>query len=109
MHVFLAFIQRSAWKERSANFALRTLLKFAKKVPKIRLMGDAPPCPRPLSSFAVGRFLHSFQQPPSLRLLGTSGLASLKPLRPYTFHITFPLPVPLLLYADTQIQTLTQQ
>ena len=93
----------------SANFALRTLLKFANKVPKIRLMGDAPPCSRPLSSFAVERFLHSFQQPASLKLLGTRGLASLKLLRPYAFHIMLALYVPILLYADTQIQTLTQQ
>jgi hypothetical protein len=55
------------------------------------------------------RFLHSLQQPPSLRLLGTRGLASLKPLRPYTFHITLALYWPILLYADTQIKTLTQQ
>jgi hypothetical protein len=55
------------------------------------------------------RFLHSLQQPPSLRLLGTSGLASLKPLQPYTFHITLALYLPILLYADTQIKTLTQQ
>src|SRR5215212_7434657 len=72
-------------------------------------MGDAPPCSRPLSSFAVERFLHSFQQPASLRSLCTSGLASLKPLRPYTFHITLALYWPILLYADTQIQTLSQQ
>ena len=44
-----------------------------------------------------------------MRLLGTRGLASLKPLRPYTFHITLALYWPMLLYADTQIQTLTQQ
>src|SRR5688572_27978399 len=72
-------------------------------------MGDAPPCSRPVSSFAVERFLHGFQQPASLKLLGTRGLASLKPLRPYTFHITLALYWPILLYADTQIQTLTQQ
>jgi hypothetical protein len=102
-------IHPSAWNRYSANFALRTLLKFANKVPKIRLMGDAPPCPRPLSSFAVERFLHSFQQPARLRLLGTRGLASLKPLRPYTFHITLALYLPILLYADTQIETLSQQ
>src|SRR5215211_1423454 len=72
-------------------------------------MGDAPPCSRPLSSFEVERFLHIFQQPASLRLLGTIGLASLKPLRPYTFHITLALYWPILLYADTQIQALTQQ
>jgi hypothetical protein len=72
-------------------------------------MGDAPPCSRQLSSFAVERFLHSFLQPPSLRLVGTRALASLKPLRPYTFHITLALYWPILLYADTQIQTLTQQ
>jgi hypothetical protein len=57
----------------------------------------------------VERFLNSFQQPPSLRLLGTRGLASHKPLRPYTFHITLVLYWPMLLYADTHIQTLTQQ
>jgi hypothetical protein len=74
-------------------------------------MGDAPPCPRPLSSFAVERFLHSFHQPASLRLrlLGTRGLTYLRRLRPYTFHITLALYLPILLYADTQIQTLTQQ
>ena len=72
-------------------------------------MGDALPCSRSVSSFAVERFLHSFQQPASLRLLGTRGLASLKPLQPYTFHITLALYWPILLYADTQIQTLTQQ
>src|SRR5215210_997065 len=72
-------------------------------------MGDAPPCCGPLSSFAVERFLHNFQQAASLRLLDTNGLASLKPLRPYTFHITLALYLPILLYADTQIQTLTQQ
>jgi hypothetical protein len=72
-------------------------------------MGDAPPCSRQLSSFAVERFLHSFLQPPSLRLVGTRALASLKPLRPYTFHITLALYWPILLYADTQIQTLAQQ
>src|SRR3712207_5764707 len=73
-------------------------------------MGDAPPYSRPLSSFAMGRFLHSFQQPSSLRLLGIRrGLASLKLLRPYTFHITLALYVPILLYADTRIQTLSQQ
>ncbi len=55
------------------------------------------------------RFLHSFRQPPSSRLLGTRGLACLKPLRPYAFHITLALYWPILLYADTQIQTLTQQ
>jgi hypothetical protein len=44
-----------------------------------------------------------------LRLLGTKGLAYLRPLRPYTFHITLALYLPILLYADTQIQTLTQQ
>jgi hypothetical protein len=42
-------------------------------------------------------------------LLGTKGLAYLRPLRPYTFHITLALYLPILLYADTQIQTLTQQ
>ena len=53
---------------------------------------------------------HSFQQPASLRLLGIRrGLASLKLLRPYTFHITLALYWPILLYADTQIQTLAQQ
>jgi hypothetical protein len=58
----------------------------------------------------VERFLHSFRQPASLRLVGfRRGLASLKLLRPYTFHITLALYVPILLYADTQIQTLTQQ
>jgi hypothetical protein len=62
-----SLIHRSAWKETSSNFALRTLLKFAKKVPKIRLMGDAPPCSKPLSSFAMEKFLHIFQQPASLR------------------------------------------
>jgi hypothetical protein len=74
-------------------------------------MGDAPPCSRPLSSFAVERFLHSFHQPASLRLrlLGTRGLTYLRPLRPYTFHITLALYLPILLYADTQIKTLTQQ
>jgi hypothetical protein len=72
-------------------------------------MGDAPRCSRPLSSFAVEKFLHSFQLPPSLRLLGTRRLASLKPLPPYTFHITLALYWPILLYADTQIQTLPQQ
>ena len=71
--------------------------------------GGCTPCPRPLSSFAVERFLHSFQQPAGLRLLGTRGLASLKPLGPYTFHITLALYWPILLYADTHIQTLTQQ
>ena len=56
------------------------------------------------------RFLHSFRQPASLRLVGIRrGLASLKLLRPYTFHITLALYVPILLYADTRIQTLTQQ
>jgi hypothetical protein len=55
------------------------------------------------------RFLHSLQQPATLRLLGTRGLASLKSLRPYTFHITLALYLPILLYADTHIQTLTQQ
>jgi hypothetical protein len=72
-------------------------------------MGDVLPCSRPLSSFAVERFLHSLQELASLRLLATRGLASLKPLRPYTFHITLALYLPILLYADTQIQTLTQQ
>jgi hypothetical protein len=72
-------------------------------------MGDAPPCSRPLSSFAVERFLHNFQQAASLRLLGTKGLACLEPLRSYTFHITLALYWPILLYVDTQIQTLTQQ
>src|SRR5919112_1081260 len=72
-------------------------------------MGDAPPCSRQLSSFAVQRFLYSFLQPPSLRLVGTRGLASLKRLRPYTFHITLALYLPILLYADTQIKTLSQQ
>jgi hypothetical protein len=89
--------------------ALRRELKFADKVSKIPLIGDAPPCSRPLSSFTVERFLHSFQQPTSLRLLGTRGLASFKLLRPYAFHITLALYWPILLYADTQIQTLTQQ
>jgi hypothetical protein len=72
-------------------------------------MGDAPPCPRPLSSFAVERFLNSFWQPASLRLVGSRALASLGLLRPYTFHITLALYWPILLYADTQAQTLTQQ
>jgi len=72
-------------------------------------MGDAPPCPRPVSYFAVERFLHSFRQPPSLRLLGSRGLACLGPLRPYTFHITLAAYWPILLYADTLAQTLTQQ
>jgi hypothetical protein len=72
-------------------------------------MGDALPCCRPLSSFAVERFLHNFQQAASLRLLGPIGLACLKPLRPYTFHITLALYLPILLYVDTQIKTLTQQ
>jgi hypothetical protein len=102
-------MHRSAWKGYSPKFALRTSLKFANKVPKIRLMGDAPPCCRLLSSFAVERFLHSFQHPASLGLLGTRGLASLKLLRPYMFHITLALYWPILLYADTQIKTLTQQ
>ena len=57
----------------------------------------------------MGRFLHNFQQAASLRLLVIRGLACLKPLRPYTFHITLALYWPILLYADTQIQTLTQQ
>lgn len=73
------------------------------------LLGDAPPCSRPLRSFAVERFLHSFRQSASLRLLGTRGLASLTPLRPYTFHITLALYWPILLYTDTQIETLSQQ
>jgi len=72
-------------------------------------VGDAPPCCRPLSSFAVERFLHNFQRAASLRLLGPKGLACLKPLRPYTFHITLALYWPILLYVDTQIKTLTQQ
>jgi len=72
-------------------------------------MGDALPCSRSVSSFAVERFLHSFQQPASLRLLGTRRLASLKPLQPYTFHIALALYWPILLYVDTQIKTLTQQ
>ena len=72
-------------------------------------MGDVLPCSRSLSSFAVERLLHIFQQPARLRLLGTRSLASLKPLRPYTFHIALALYWPMLLYADTQIQTLTQQ
>ena len=55
------------------------------------------------------RFLHSFRRPPSSRLLGARGLASLKPFRPYAFHIALALYWPILLYADTQIQTLTQQ
>jgi hypothetical protein len=81
----------------------------ANKVPKIRIMGDAPPCSKPLSSFAVEKFIHTFQQPASLKLLATRALASLKPLRPYTFHITLALYWPILLYADTQIKTLSQQ
>jgi hypothetical protein len=44
-----------------------------------------------------------------LKLLATRGFASLKPLRPYAFHITLALYWPILLYADTRIQTLTQQ
>lgn len=81
----------------------------SKNSSQIRLMGDTSPCCRPLSSFAVERFLHNFQQAASLSLLGTKGLACLKPLRPYTFHITLALYLPILLYVDTQIKTLTQQ
>jgi hypothetical protein len=72
-------------------------------------MGDAPPSHRPLSSFAVERFLHSFSQPARLRLLSIKGRARLRPLRPYTFHITLTVYLPILLYVDTLIQTLTQQ
>jgi hypothetical protein len=80
-----------------------------RKLRQIVHLGDAPSWSRPLSSFAVERFLHSFRRPPSSRILGARGLASLKPLRPYAFQIALALYWPILLYADTQIQTLTQQ
>jgi hypothetical protein len=57
----------------------------------------------------VQRFLNSFQQPARLRWLGSRGLVCLRPLRPYTFHIALAFYWPLLLYADTQTQTLAQQ
>jgi hypothetical protein len=57
----------------------------------------------------VQRFLHSFPQPPSVRLLGSRGRACLRALRPYTFHISLAFYWPILLYADTLIQTLPQQ
>jgi hypothetical protein len=57
----------------------------------------------------VERLLHSFRRPPTSRLLGARGLASLKLLRPYAFNIALVLYWPILLYADTQIRTLAQQ
>jgi hypothetical protein len=57
----------------------------------------------------VERFLHSLRQPPSLGLLRARGRPRLRALRPYTFHIALAFYWPLLLYADTQTQTLSQQ
>jgi hypothetical protein len=74
---------------------------------KIAHLGDAPLCPRPLSLILVERVLHSFRQPAGVLMPpGSRGLAG---LRPYTFHITLAVYLPVLLYADTRATILTQQ